>query len=126
MLADDAETIVDEVACLHLVCYLRNTQWCLQLFIGRQIKNVVLGETWNVQCLVLVGVECHSIQTYLRLTHNATVMLCKERHVSFNDQSYNSGSYNNHSGITVQHIDFVDFFMCAKLDFHFFIVTPLF
>lgn len=59
--ANNTETIVDKVASFHLVHYLRDTQWCLQLFKRWQIQNVVLCETWNVQCLILVGVQCHSV-----------------------------------------------------------------
>jgi len=73
--ADDAETVVDKATSLHLVCDLRDAQRRLQFVVRRQIKHVVLCETWNVQRLILVGVQCHSIQTYLRLTHTATVKI---------------------------------------------------
>jgi len=54
VLADDAEAVVHEVARLHLVGDLRETQSSLQFFVRRQVKNVVLGEAGNVQRLVLV------------------------------------------------------------------------
>jgi len=67
VLGDDSEAVVDEIARLHFIRYFRDTQRTLEFFVRRQIENVIFGKAWNIERLVLVGVQCYSIQTYLKL-----------------------------------------------------------